>query len=1384
MSLLALLLLLDPNLSLDQLDASYRREARPLVQRYCAGCHGPKVAEADLDLTAFQDLNQVRAGVNVWIKVREMLDSGQMPPRDEPQPTREESQRLRNWVRDYLLYEARQAAGDPGQVVLRRLSNAEYTYTLRDLTAVPELDPAREFPVDGAAGEGFTNTGDALVMSPSLVQKYLDAAKQVAEHAMLLPDGFRFTKNVTRRDRIDDLLEQVRGFYRRYTVQAGGSEVNLQGVQFETNQGGRLPLQQYLSATLELRDMGSRDAQAIAAIAKAHGLQPKYLAALYDALIGETPRSFPLDDLRRQWRAAKPQDASSLASWIEGWQRALWEFNTVGQLGRDGGPKTWMSPSSRIAQRHDARIELPTTQDDIVLHLTARVCGSRDEKADVIWRNPRLEFPNHAPIPLRDVQALAAGAQRLQATELSRTASYLRSIAKLHDAGALDGDDDHRESSLHEAAQQNQLAPRMLRAWLSLTSPVKPPTPVVEGRFPNKLVKVQGYESINGWGSDEALSLLANQSAEPVTFLTLTVPARSVTLHPSPSKEAVIVWRSPISGGVRIEGLVADADDKCGNGAAWRVDVLAGNGLRTLAEGVIDNGGRSNFAIAEATQVQAGDLLRLNIGPRGGDHACDTTHVQWRISSVAGQQVWNLEEDVVDRILNGNPLPDRLGNGDVWHFCVGGETPAAKPLIPSDSSLAAWIATLRDEAAPERNARLDALASAVGNALAPKAPGQLSPANQQLRQTLYDWLGPLPWVNLASSSPLEAGAASPYGMSASLFAAGEGEPAAPQSNQLRLAAPHSLTVRLPAALASGAEFLVSGMLREDEDETTSTATSVQLHVALGEPSGDGVDPGLPLITSARPQAIPRLEAELDAFRRLFPAALCYTKIVPVDEVVTLTLYHREDEHLRRLMLEAQDVAELDRIWDELLYVAQEPLALVVAFEQISEFATQDRPDLVKAFAPMKPVILQRADAFRQRMVDAETIQLQAVVEFADRAWRRPLQDAESASLRRFYDRLRTEDLSHEDALRLTLARVLTSPAFLYRLERPATGEAPAPVDAYELASRLSYFLWSSTPDEELLASAASGELLKAEEWKRQTRRMLEDDRVRRLAIQFACQWLHVRDFDGNDDKNERLYPEFAELRGDMYEETVRFFDDLMRSNASVLSILDADHTFLNGKLAGHYGLAGAEDDPWRRVEGVRAQGRGGILGMATILASQSGASRTSPILRGNWVSETLLGERLPRPPANVPQLPESLPNGLTARELIERHTADAACAKCHERIDPYGFALEQYDAIGRARPEPANTRTKLLDGSELEGLDGLRSYLVGQRREDFLRQFCRKLLGFSLGREVRLADELLLMEMMTRLREADYGFAAAVDAIVASPQFRMIRPAGFVATME
>jgi hypothetical protein len=484
------------------------------------------------------------------------------------------------------------------------------------------------------------------------------------------------------------------------------------------------------------------------------------------------------------------------------------------------------------------------------------------------------------------------------------------------------------------------------------------------------------------------------------------------------------------------------------------------------------------------------------------------------------------------------------------------------------------------------------------------------------------------------------------------------------------------------------------------------------------------------------------------------------------------------------MLDQSQQATLNRLWDELQFVSEAPLKQVDVFEQLYQFATQDANP--SAFEPLRSPIMQRAAAFQRLQVDVQPRQLQGVLDFATRAWRRPLVAAELDELRALYQQLRQQQLPHDAAVRMVLARVLTSPSFLYRGEQASPGTKSAPVSDWELATRLSYFLTSSAPDHELHTLAAAGKLHESEVLLAQTRRLLRDAKVRRLALEFGCQWLHVRDLDTLDEKSERHFPTFASLRGSMLEETTRFFVDLFQNDRSVLSLLDADHTFIDAALAQHYDVP-PPSDGWQRIDGLRTLGRGGVIGMASTLAKQSGASRTSPILRGNWISEVVLGEKLPRPPKGVPVLPEEAPPGRTERQLIESHSSEPNCAKCHERIDPLGFALEGFDAIGRARKTDAgglaiDAHAKLADGTEFTGLDGLRSYLVTVRRDDFLRQFCRKLLGYALGRGVQLSDKPLLDAMLRELKLHDYRVSVAIELIVQSPQFREVRGRDFVSS--
>lgn len=1313
---------------------------RPLLQRYCLECHSTRKHEGDLDLERFTTEALVEREPAIWRRVVEQLEGREMPPEDETQPSAREREELVGWANAVLERVARAQAGDPGPVVLRRLSNAEYGYTIRDLTGVAALDPAREFPVDGAAGEGFSNVGNALVMSPTLLTKYLDAAKRVAEHVVLLPDGITFSPHTSKRDVTEAILADIRAFYRAFTDPTGADVVNLQGIVFATNEGGRLPLDRYLAASLEARDAGG---ERVVAVAKARGLSAKYLATLLEALRSREP-SLLLDPVRAAWCAARPGDVPALVATIAAWQKALWKFSSVGHIGKAGGPKGWLEPVAPFADRAELRTAMPAAADGeaVSLTLSAGDAGDGAEHDHVVWQRPRFVSPGRPDLLLRDVASVTRNRTALRERLFTNVTAALAAAAEVADGVP--------RRDVAAVAQRHDIAIELLQPWLDLLGLGTRPDAVNRSPFTTILDRPSTYDFVRGWGSKDTPLLLANASDQEVR-IPGTLRAHGVVVHPSRTLAAVVAWQSPCATTVRVTARVRHAHHECGNGVTWSLEWRRGSQRQQLASGIAvkDREGRPDPV--ERLAVRTGDLVSLVIGPRDGEHSCDLTGVDLELVEVdQGARTWDLARDCAPDILAGNPHADRHGNAAVWHF--GSEPEARAWSVPAGSLLARWHVA---GAAAERARLAEELQRLLAN-------GSELPATSpdgELRRQLAALDGPL----LAHVGPPGTGGGDPAGT--------------PDGVDLRAAAPSTLTIRVPAELVRGREFVTTGAL----DAEAGAEGSVQFRVAAGATNGPiaGALPALPFVTGPASAARARLAAACDEFRALFPAALCYEKVVPVDEVVTLTQFYREDHELVRLMLDAEQARRLDALWERLHFVTQDALTQVDAFEQLWQFATQDADP--KVFEPLREPIRRRAAAFRETLAAAETRHVDAVLAFAARAWRRPVTPTETDGLRGLLARLRAEGLAHEDAIRLLVARVLVAPAFLYRLEAPGPGSAAGPVTDFELASRLSYFLWSSLPDAELTAVAASGTLHEPGVLAAQTRRMLRDARVRRLAIEFGCAWLQIHGFEGLGEKSERHFPTFPALQGAMAEESVLFLTDLFQRGASALDLLGADHTFLNGALAEHYGIPGVRGAEWRRVDGVRRYGRGGILGFATTLSRHSGASRTSPILRGNWLCEVLLGEKLPRPPKNVPRLPDDeATETLTVRELTSKHSLDPRCAKCHVRIDPFGFALEAYDAIGRLRERdlggrPIDTRVKTSDGHEFTGLEGLRDYLLTDRRGAFVKQFCRKLLGYALGRAVLFSDEPLLAQLVADLEANGYATDALVVAIVQSPQFRTIR---------
>ena len=398
--------------------------------------------------------------------------------------------------------------------------------------------------------------------------------------------------------------------------------------------------------------------------------------------------------------------------------------------------------------------------------------------------------------------------------------------------------------------------------------------------------------------------------------------------------------------------------------------------------------------------------------------------------------------------------------------------------------------------------------------------------------------------------------------------------------------------------------------------------------------------------------------------------------------------------------------------------------------------------------------------------------------FLRRAWRRPVQDTELAKWLRHHDLMRKESDHPVEALKETLSAVLSSSHFLY-LTEPSAAEERRRLNAHELATRLSYFLWSSLPDETLSSLADSGELLVPEVLRREFKRLLADEKSDRFAEQFSRQWL---DLDGVDRVaiNPQHYRTFDNsLKPEMVRETQAFFREILRSNTSALQFLDADFTMLNARLAKHYGLEGPRSQSFERVT-LEGTGRpGGLLGHASVHLAGSDGVDSHPIKRAVWIREHLLNDPPNPPPPDVPSIESSIAGfeKLPVREQMELHRKKEACADCHRSIDPWGIALERFDAIGLPREKtargrkPVSTTTVLPGNHQVAGLAGLQDHLLTERRDQFARALVTKLYVYAMGRSALLEDGPLIEELSREFARGDYRLPFLMARIASSEAF-------------
>ena len=530
------------------------------------------------------------------------------------------------------------------------------------------------------------------------------------------------------------------------------------------------------------------------------------------------------------------------------------------------------------------------------------------------------------------------------------------------------------------------------------------------------------------------------------------------------------------------------------------------------------------------------------------------------------------------------------------------------------------------------------------------------------------------------------------------------------------------------------------------------------------------------------------------------------------------VYVRDDQPLYELLLDEKQQAALDEMWRQMDFVASINIRTYVEFAKLGTRGTRDdfkdgepevqeieveeiiaetkirqlEAEYLEVAKEGSAVAIQAVKDFfdaanasirwvQRARLDAEPSHLESLLDFAARAYRRPLSAADREDLLSFYREARDRyNLDHEAAIRETIVLVLMSPKFSYRVDLIEPGEGAQPLSDFDLASRLSYFLWSTMPDEELWRHAAAGDLHEPEVIKAQARRMLQDPRIRALAVEFGGSWLDFRDFRQIGTVDRDRFGTFGdELRDAMFEEPIRFFLDVTQNNRSILDFLYARDTFVNPVLARHYGMPQGDGDErvWVHVRDADRYGRGGLLPMATFLTKNAPGLRTSPVKCGYWVAKNVLGEQIPPPPPVVPELPaDEAKMDLPLRQMLEQHRANPSCAGCHARFDSFGLALETFDPVGKRRTFDLGGRTvdavaAFPGGIEGEGVQGLRQYVRNHRESDFVKGLTGKLVAYALGRSLALSDDLLIEEISRKLANDGYRFETVIENIVASPQF-------------
>jgi mono/diheme cytochrome c family protein len=1285
-------------------EQAYAQRIHPLLVKTCGKCHGKEPEDNDLDIASLATAQAILAQPKVLEDIAERLNEGDMPPKKAPQPSLAERDQLLGWISAALDAAAMAQAGDPGPVTLRRLTNAEYDHAVRDLTGV-DMRPtvAGEFAPDSVGGEGFANVGEAMPMTPGLVERYHQAARHVAARAVLLPTGIRFSTSTERPDWTAEAEKALRSFHSRYADHLG-----------------RPPLAAHLAATLKHRERLTKGgAAAVTAVAREEKLNATYLATLWAGLNGTSATSLPTADLAaltKQWEQ-KEAERREKAEKAEVERR---QMQAALDSARQKIGSRWSSSKRVVAQSKVA--------DGGSVPFDRKVSVQRGELL-LLTVSPNESHGADSTLLEWTIQETGSGRRTWALADL-----------------------------VPDLMKGNPWPDEHGARWTFLET-TSSPTFLRERRE-----SISGRSELKSWSLGPEPSVFVNTAAEAIKAWT-TLPARSFFVHPGPRRPVTVAWTSPIAGEVSLTGRVADVHSSGGDGVAFEVLHLAAPDL-----------GEALAGLAAVPAPLPPELPSVSLPP----DVLAFVREKWRAATTDPAPVLAAIKIAQDRLFW-----DRYRKHSV--LAVGNGFPA-------------WEDTLRVVAREQvQTAAREPVFRLIARQVAPAQSGTFV-----VWENLRLEGGDAPAMRLAEHPELRAAIETACGLRFG------NHPRVQKGSSTALVTEAGSEVRidlksLPAPLTK--LLALPRFLRADVSLAEgSPATATVQAVLLAEPDfRDAGDPkklnsqrtnpstfrsGDPLIIEEPEPRVaqivhPRVAAErarpAAEFRALFPPAVLFEPIIPRDAQGSLFMFHREDEPLRRLLLDETGRAELERLWSELHFLREDAHAHALMYAELLKFyANPNGAPRMDFF--FNPVIGERVKREEEELLAQQTAaepkHLGALLDFAGRAWRRSLSADERETLLASYRADRAEGIKHDPALRAALARVLSSPWFLYRVEQPAEGPRWQPVSGDELATRLSFLLWDSIPDDELRAAAPR--LHEPAVIEAQVRRMIKDSRTRGMAEEFGARWLGVRDFVNNHGRSLKDFPEFTPaVRDALAEEPVRFFEDLLINDRAVSDVIATDTVLVNDVLAKHYGIPGVKGPEWRRVENVAAYGRGGLLGLGAVLAKQSAAARTSPIKRGAWVAH-MLGDRLPNPPANVPPLPDAVPAGLSVRELTERHRSDANCAACHVRIDPYGMTLEQFDAIGRLRPasamKPGESHATLRDGTDVNDFAGLRNYVAGPRREDLLRTLARKLTGYALSRAVLPSDRALVDEVSKTMINGG-RWSDALLVIVRSESFRCIRPA-------